>query len=252
MRSIRRSFALHPSPSSDPRRLQKGRVWQGMRDAAISVHTQRKRWLSPSSSCFPSSTLPQQVSAAISTKLVSRMVPNTKLCLIVGATRPSSTQSKSMASLCHLGSSLYYALHHLRQPDQSRYLWIDAICINQEDLDERSQQVGLMRQIYSQASHVVVWLGPEADDSPVGMALAQNLCEAYHKRASAGDSRQYQHLQDGGLSAVYRLPAYRRGPDFPAFFTLFRRAWFKRWVGDSRSSFRKDGGHPVRKLNCEI
>lgn len=127
--------------------------------------------------------------------------------------------------------SLYYALHHLRQPNESRYLWIDAICINQQDLDERSQQVGLMRQIYNQASHVVVWLGPEADNSRAGMSLTENLCRAYHQRASTGDLRQYQHLQDGGLSAVYNLPAYRDGPDFVAFFKLFDRAWFGRgWV----------------------
>lgn len=130
-----------------------------------------------------------------------------------------------------LTHNLYYALHHLRQPNESRYLWIDAICINQQDLDERSQQVGFMRQIYNQASHVVVWLGPEADNSLVGMLLAKNLLRAYHQRASTGDLRQYQHLQDVGLSAVYNLPAYRDGRDFVALFKLFDRAWFERgWV----------------------
>lgn len=41
-----------------------------------------------------------------------------------------------------------------------RFLWIDAIRINQEDIADRNHQVGLMRQIYSGASEVVVWLGP--------------------------------------------------------------------------------------------
>lgn len=38
-------------------------------------------------------------------------------------------------------------------------LWIDAICINQADVDERSQQVLLMRRIYCQASRVLLWIG---------------------------------------------------------------------------------------------
>ncbi|KAF1970884.1 HET-domain-containing protein [Bimuria novae-zelandiae CBS 107.79] len=43
--------------------------------------------------------------------------------------------------------------------------WIDSICINQADMQERSQQVEHMRQIYSDAHKVIVWLGPPSDDS---------------------------------------------------------------------------------------
>jgi hypothetical protein len=43
-------------------------------------------------------------------------------------------------------------------------LWIDAICINQADLDERKQQVQLMRDVYSGASRVVVWLREKVKD----------------------------------------------------------------------------------------
>jgi hypothetical protein len=39
-----------------------------------------------------------------------------------------------------------------------RLLWIDSICINQNDTDERNQQVRLMGQIYSTASLVTIWL----------------------------------------------------------------------------------------------
>ena len=44
------------------------------------------------------------------------------------------------------------------------YLWVDALCINQQDLAERSQQVTLMREIYSKASTVHIWLG-RGDDT---------------------------------------------------------------------------------------
>jgi hypothetical protein len=54
--------------------------------------------------------------------------------------------------------NLAAALRRLRESDRERVVWIDAICINQDDLKERSQQVLLMKDIYSQAWRVVVWL----------------------------------------------------------------------------------------------
>ncbi|KAJ0122042.1 heterokaryon incompatibility protein [Diaporthe amygdali] len=50
-------------------------------------------------------------------------------------------------------------LRNLRRPDESRRVWIDGVCINQDDLTERSHQVSLMHAIYSGASNVLVWLG---------------------------------------------------------------------------------------------
>jgi hypothetical protein len=63
----------------------------------------------------------------------------------------------------HLGltASLHDALRRLRLPDRPRRLWADQICINQKDKEERSQQVQFMNHIYKNASHVLVWLGPD-------------------------------------------------------------------------------------------
>ena len=57
-------------------------------------------------------------------------------------------------------SNLESALRHLRDRDHHRILWIDALCINQDDLQERNHQVRQMRTIYESASRVVAWLGP--------------------------------------------------------------------------------------------
>lgn len=51
------------------------------------------------------------------------------------------------------------ALRHLRRRVFSRHLWIDAICIDQSSLTERSHQVSLMDQIFQRATRVIVWLG---------------------------------------------------------------------------------------------
>jgi hypothetical protein len=73
--------------------------------------------------------------------------------------------------------NLYDALVYLRSPDTGRTLWIDALCINQEDVIERNQQVYLMGSIYSQAREVLVWLGPEKDNSDLAMDLFEEMSQ---------------------------------------------------------------------------
>ncbi|KAI2637095.1 hypothetical protein GGS26DRAFT_470783 [Hypomontagnella submonticulosa] len=63
----------------------------------------------------------------------------------------------------HITENLYEALHQFRERPYDigyprDYFWVDAICINQADLDERSRQVPRMVDIYH-AGHVVIWLG---------------------------------------------------------------------------------------------
>lgn len=61
---------------------------------------------------------------------------------------------------CHLDAArnLFCALRRLRRSSGPRKVWVDAISINQDDLDERGAQVNMMREIYSKAS-VLVYLG---------------------------------------------------------------------------------------------
>jgi Heterokaryon incompatibility protein (HET) len=58
-------------------------------------------------------------------------------------------------------ANLHSALRYLRWPDFRRTLWVDAICINQKDVSEKTQQVQRMREIYAQAAAVLIWLGEE-------------------------------------------------------------------------------------------
>ncbi|KAF2675592.1 HET-domain-containing protein, partial [Lentithecium fluviatile CBS 122367] len=64
-----------------------------------------------------------------------------------------------------IGEQLFNALTYLRSPTESRDLWIDAICIRQDDNDEKSQQLPMMGDIYTFAESVNIWLGIDADDS---------------------------------------------------------------------------------------
>ncbi|EUC36103.1 hypothetical protein COCCADRAFT_2831 [Bipolaris zeicola 26-R-13] len=62
----------------------------------------------------------------------------------------------------YISYNLYNALKELRSTEHERILWVDAVCINQLDDTEKSTQVQMMRDIYSKASRVVVWLGEAA------------------------------------------------------------------------------------------
>lgn len=68
----------------------------------------------------------------------------------------STTTSTKLA----VTANLYWALIHLRSQDEPRYLWIDQICIRQDDLAEKSHQIPLMGRIYREApGGVIAWLG---------------------------------------------------------------------------------------------
>jgi hypothetical protein len=54
-------------------------------------------------------------------------------------------------------------------------LWIDAVCINQENLDEKATQVGVMRDVYSNAESTCVRLRPRSEDSDLAISFTEEL-----------------------------------------------------------------------------
>lgn len=57
--------------------------------------------------------------------------------------------------------NLYSALSQIKFP--TKRLWIDSMCINQEENKEKSWQVQQMRDIYQKAKHTAAWLGEGSD-----------------------------------------------------------------------------------------
>ena len=124
-------------------------------------------------------------------------------------------------------ASLEVALRHLRHEHSERIMWIDAICINQYNDAEKSEQVKKMHFIYACTSHLVVWVGEASEDSDLGMKTLRQIGE---------------ELKDGPLweadlanvSLVQDLPEAIEEFDpkpWVALNRLFRRPWFERvWV----------------------
>jgi len=67
--------------------------------------------------------------------------------------------------------NLHQALMQLRKPVDPVFLWIDALCINQNNVEERNYQVTQMPKIYSAAQEVIAWLGEGTDQSDKAMEL---------------------------------------------------------------------------------
>ncbi|KAL8714254.1 MAG: hypothetical protein Q9220_001983 [cf. Caloplaca sp. 1 TL-2023] len=65
----------------------------------------------------------------------------------------------SKTSVVRVSEHLYSALLQLRRPNGPRRVWIDQICINQQNIPEKNAQVRLMAEIYQRAERTVVWLG---------------------------------------------------------------------------------------------
>jgi hypothetical protein len=82
--------------------------------------------------------------------------------------------------------SLEVALRHLQKERDTLTLWVNAICINQEDKDEKAEQVLQIMEIYQNATQVVIWLGPAADESDRFIDNLTFIGKEYHKHDLAG------------------------------------------------------------------
>lgn len=69
--------------------------------------------------------------------------------------------------------SAMQAVFNFQAQRQMLPLWIDAICINQDDNKEKEEQVREMHDVYRQSEHVLVWLGREDDASDLAMGFFQ-------------------------------------------------------------------------------
>jgi hypothetical protein len=130
------------------------------------------------------------------------------------------------------------SLRHLRYTDTPRTLWIDAICINQDDISERGEQVSRMKDIFKSAERVMVWIGPATDDSQHAMQTLNYLGrQVVHSKARtcapAPDAVERTWFQ-----ATVRLPFDDK--TWKAIGDLLRRPWFERlWVVQEAHLARK-------------
>jgi Heterokaryon incompatibility protein (HET) len=119
--------------------------------------------------------------------------------------------------------NLHVALLYLRDHFLERTLWVDAICINQNDKKERGQQIRLMANIYSRAARVLVWLGETAGASDIALEAIRVAAE--DESTNSLNNEVIQH----------------------AILALLGRAWFRRiWVSKRSLLYAEQLNYPFR------
>jgi hypothetical protein len=117
--------------------------------------------------------------------------------------------------------TLGLALKYLRLPAKDRMIWIDAICINQEDREERSFQVSMMSLVYTSAEEVCVWLGEDDKESTRAITFIEN--EVSKLKNFDDLCKDRKHAENWG-----------------ALLVLMQRDWFsRRWVVQEITLARK-------------
>ncbi|KAE9374405.1 hypothetical protein N431DRAFT_405034 [Stipitochalara longipes BDJ] len=114
-------------------------------------------------------------------------------------------------------------------------LWVDALCINQDDIAERNAQILRMRNIYAQASLVTIWLGPERDNSARALNFISRMSQASRELEGwVKDASSEIWAKDSSLFLRYlkdRLLSRQDSLDWLALHKLLQRAWWKRmWI----------------------
>jgi lipid-A-disaccharide synthase-like uncharacterized protein len=132
-----------------------------------------------------------------------------------GAAKPSayiSIRRGQKIYAMYLQPDLVRALHTLRNPRRDRYLWIDKICIDQENDLEKNYQIEMMADIYDRAEHVCVWLGEADSSSKTAMAFMKT------------EILQFKAFDD-------LCNTRKAGEKWSALCDFMQRPWFtKRWM----------------------
>jgi hypothetical protein len=119
-------------------------------------------------------------------------------------------------------------LQRARLAGRSRALWIDAICINQQDIAERSQQVGIMSQIYAKSRRNLIWLGEDDGTSKSAIASIRLIVQDLARTTGADldDALFDSHNNFKHAPTTSNLECDRY-----ALLAFFSSEWFSRlWI----------------------
>ncbi len=119
-------------------------------------------------------------------------------------------------------SNLGAALRQLRHRFRKRTMWIDAICVDQQNLLERNHQVRYMRKIYEQAERVLIWLGEDSGIARLAFRGLNELSKIVFATDEPNHPEEIQHR------SIQKFRSSRQGL---AFASLLKCSWFRRiWV----------------------
>lgn len=132
--------------------------------------------------------------------------------------------------------NLFSALDVLRRPDNLRAMWIDAICINQNDYEEKGYQVNMMKEIYARSMRTLIWLGPEDFSTHEAIFFLHNAAgkldgmKAKRMERSRKLLRLSRGLREADRPLWYLAETFLEN-DHTSVVKLLQRPWFRRiWI----------------------
>ncbi|KAJ4111379.1 hypothetical protein NW765_016504 [Fusarium oxysporum] len=145
-----------------------------------------------------------------------------------GLHQPSPTVFREM----DVRPNLLRALKRLRNRDQEARLWVDYICINQDDSNssgatsEKSKQISMMTEIYTKAKEVMVWLGEPGHGGDTDIT-EQEVIKAVNYIKDLGNLDDLNHIASVDRGILDKAGLH----DLEPVFKLLRRGWFsRRWI----------------------
>lgn len=138
-------------------------------------------------------------------------------------------------------TNLRDALQHLRYADKPRMLWIDALCINQSDLAERSVLIQRMKGIYRLSGTTIAWLGTAA---PLQQPVVQHAFNLAARLATLGPTSKGRRIlaEQGFVTEHLQVLTYMRE-------ICVRRWFFRVWVIQEVTGNTSDGAGTPRQID---
>jgi hypothetical protein len=170
--------------------------------------------------------LPGHSSAPLVARLIEASVESTYEALSCVLDDTSSTfviihvYTGAAVTAAAIAPNLANALQKLRYPENSRTIWIDALCMNQTDAVEKSAQTTRMGDIFRYAKNLCIWLGPSSGNSHLAFELIAQCTDL------------------GRFEALIQNPGF--APYWDAFTDLMKRPWFRRRWAISEICFARD------------
>lgn len=153
-------MALHPQPAYPYRKLQPGVIRLLRINQGAAVHA---------------------LFCDLEEVHITQVPPYEALSYCWGDASDRLPVTCNRAGTLGITTNLHAALVRLRLPNKPRLVWADAICINQDDLEERGSQVQMMKEIYQRAFSVAIWLGGPIEVDGKDIWPIEPLLEAAQK-----------------------------------------------------------------------
>jgi Heterokaryon incompatibility protein (HET) len=136
-------------------------------------------------------------------------------------------RSSNYIGRLRVGLNLWEGLEQLLAAGYTGHLWVDAICIDQDDPAERSSQVGIMGHIFATCEQTIVWLGKNQSNLEDFSWFHDTLLPAFEKHCEEGGL--ISDLMETVLTANLGIDPLSRWKGYVLFYE--QRRWFHRsWI----------------------